>query len=117
MELNLTWITCETPPVWCPLEIVKLGNVVSEGVYIIWHGGQNPSTVRVGSGIIAQRLASHRSDARILTYRERGTLYVTWADVPAQYQEGVENYLADRLQPLVGERFPNVAPIVVNLPW
>jgi hypothetical protein len=31
--------------------------------------------------------------------------------------EGVEKYLADELDPNVGERFPDRTPISVNLPY
>lgn len=31
--------------------------------------------------------------------------------------EGVEKYLANTLNPVVGERFPERTPIEVNLPW
>ena len=87
-----------------------------EGVYIIWHAGQNPATVRVGQGVIRDRLAEHREDDEVQAYKERA-LYVTWASVSAQYWDGVEVYLGEKLMPLVGERFPKTKPIEVNLPW
>ena len=45
----------------------------------------------------------------------RAPASVTWAGVPVQFLDGVERYLADRYGPLVGEAFPAVAPIQVNL--
>ena len=41
---------------------------------------------------------------------------VTWAVVPAHQLDGVERYLADTYQPIEGDRFPDVEPLVVNLP-
>jgi hypothetical protein len=87
-----------------------------EGVYIIWHGGNQPCTVRVGQGIIRDRIAQHRQDRDILAYQNLG-LYVTWASVPGNQRDGVERYLGDQLSPKVGSRRPDVSPITVNLPW
>ncbi|MCK4252459.1 hypothetical protein KAX97_13505 [candidate division WOR-3 bacterium] len=103
---------------WCNLLTVDLEHEhfnSMEGVYIIWYGGDNPATVRVGQGFIRDRLASHREDLDILTYKQFG-LYVTWAQVAANQRDGVERYLAERFNPKVGSRFPEVDPIEVNLP-
>jgi len=116
---TLTWNRCEGNA-WCPFLTVNLNHPHFRGmtgVYIIWHGGQNPQTVYVGQGEIAARIAMHRSDPRILQYSSLG-LFVTWASVPLQpVREGIERYLADRLRPRVGEAHPNVPPVGGNLPW
>lgn len=116
--LNVAWIK-STANEWLLLETFNLGAVAKTdtGVYVIWHGGQTPRTVRVGSGNIVDRLTAHRGDQQILAYRSYGALGVTWAIVPAKSLEGVERYLGDQLHPLVGDRFPDVVPIPVNLPW
>jgi hypothetical protein len=103
MALQVHWVKCGQPPTWCPFETVDLSNVTDEGVYVIWHGAPNPWTVRVGLGVIKARLEAHRKDPTILAYRQHGGLYVTWAVIEREQQEGVENYLADLLKPLVGE--------------
>jgi hypothetical protein len=90
-----------------------------EGVYIIWHGGAHPSTVYVGQGVIKDRLATHRQEKDILQFSSFG-LFVTWAKVDGRSHDGVERFLADKLQPKVpglGARYPAAAPIPVNLPW
>ncbi len=80
--INLSWVKC-TGEGWCPLLTVNLEKVTAEGVYIIWHGGNPSHIVRVGQGIIAERLADHRDDPAILAHKNKGTLYVTWAaDLP-----------------------------------
>ena len=116
MELN--WTKC-VGGVWCPLLSVNLDhehfNNLS-GVYVIWHSGQDPATVYVGSGNITDRLREHRRSSDILQFSEFG-LFVTWARVPATRQEGVERFLADTLRPKVGERHPDAHPVTVNLPW
>ncbi len=86
------------------------------GVYIIWHGGANPAVVRVGQGVIGDRLSNHNQDPEILAYKGLG-LFATWAAVPAIHLDGVERHLGDKWNPKVGDRFPNVYPVEVNSPW
>jgi hypothetical protein len=100
---------------WCHFETVTLPQVKTEGVYVIWHAGNPAPAVRLGQGDIADRLTRHRADPAILAYRAKGLLLVTWASVPAAYRDGVERFLADYYQPLIGSAFPNVPPIEVNL--
>ncbi len=118
--MNLNWIKCQGD-VWGPLNTVSLSHShfdSMDGVYIIWHGSSNPKTVRVGQGNIRSRLESHRKDPDVQAYAHLG-LYVTWASVPEGSRDGVEVYLAQQLNPIVGERFPDATPIPVNvnLPW
>jgi hypothetical protein len=116
--MQITWNKCEGDA-WCPLNTVSLSHTHFDGldgVYVIWHGGQNPRTVRVGQGVIRDRLTAHREDREIQAYAGQG-LFVTWARVNAGSRDGVEAYLANQLNPLVGERFPDVTPVQVNLPW
>lgn len=115
--LELNWTKCERNS-WCGLITLNLSHRHFdnlEGVYIIWHGGNNPKTVRVGQGEIRDRLGKHREDNEILAYNNYG-LFVTWARVVKEHRDGVERYLAERLKPLIGSTFPNVTPIGVNLP-
>ena len=114
--LRLNWIK-STDNQWLSLNFNLASCVTPLGVYVIWHGGPTPWTVRVGQGAIADRLGAHRGDRLITTHATKGGLWVTWAAVPAQHLDGVERYLADQLRPLVGDRHPAVVPIVVNLPW
>jgi len=118
MELKLSWMKCKGSPnaVWCGLLMVNLSDLETEGVYIVWHGGEKPRVVYVGQGVVADRLTQHRKDKRILAYKEQ-VLYVTWAAVGASYRDGVERYLADYWNPLVGEAHPDATPIAVNSPW
>ena len=116
--MNVNWIKCEGDK-WCPFLTLNLDHAHFtnlSGVYVIWHGGPNPHTVYVGKGNIAQRIRSHRNSDDILKFSHFG-LFVIWAQVPLSSQEGVERYLADSLQPKVGENHPRVPPIQVNFPW
>ncbi len=81
-----------------------------KGVYIIW---SNDTVVRLGSGIIKDRIRDHRTNTQITKYPD---LKVTWAKVNANQMEGVEKYLAETLNPKIGDRFPDRTPIKVNLP-
>ena len=112
-DLTVTWGTCGDNGHWCDFANLNLDHEVFNnlrGVYIIWN---NDTVVRVGSGIIRDRIAAHREDEEITAYNN---LVVTWARVNANQMEGVEKYLADRYNPAVGERFPDRTPISVNLP-
>ena len=101
---------------YCSLERLNLENIKAEGVYVIWHGGTLPRTVRIGQGTVAERLRAHRFESEVLAYKNSG-LHVTWAAVAAAQRNGVEKYLADGLHPLVGDASPDVLPSVVNSPW
>ena len=88
------------------------------GVYVIFTALQTTDggvAIDVGLGEIRMRLKCHRREF------EGGPDYmnlkVTWAEVPADSQGGVENYLRQELKPSMGERFSDDPPIVVNLPW
>lgn len=114
---QVSWVKCQGN-VWCGLETVNLTKVNTTGVYIIWHGGNPGRVVRIGQGDIAKRIGEHRKDSKITAYRKSGTLYVTWAAVAsAADRDGIERYLADHWNPLVGDAFPDVVPIAVNSPW
>ena len=84
----------------------------------IWHEGNPSRVVYVGQGApVSNRFAAHQNDQRIQAYKNTVTLRVTWASVPANQRDGVERYLADKWNPLVGDAHPAVAPIAVNAPW
>jgi hypothetical protein len=112
---NLVWIK-STTHTWLPLSFNFANITPTTGVYIVWHGGLIPRTVRVGQGDIASRLSAHRRDSEITIYARFG-LFVTWAAVPAPHLDGVERFLADRLFPLLGDWHPAKTPVRVNLPW
>lgn len=114
---SVSWIKCQDGN-WCNFDDVRL-DLIGEtvGVYVIWHQGNPSATVRVGQGIIKDRISEHRKDQKVTQYRNKGTLRVTWAAVPkAADRDGIERYLANHYAPLVGDSWPDVAPVAVNLP-
>jgi hypothetical protein len=118
VQLRVTWGKCVGGN-WCQLNTVNLGGQAFDdgGVYLIWHLGSPSRVVYVGQAAeFRARFAVHRNDPRIQKYAKLG-LNVTWAPVRAAQRDGVEAYLADKWSPLVGERRPAAARIVVNSPW
>ena len=113
----VTWVKCQSN-IWCPFETVTLENIGNiSGVYVIWHEGNPSQVVRVGQGIVIERIAAHRQDKVTTQYRQFGTLQITWAAVPKKAdRDGIERFLANHYKPLVGDAWPDVAPIPVNLP-
>lgn len=116
-DMVVEWMLFEDDegrPEWCSLNRVDLSDEYFtglKGVYIIW---SNENVVRIGSGIIKDRLSCHQKDSDVQKYP---TLKVTWAKVNANQMQNVETHLANVLEPIVGERFPYRKPIEVNLPW
>ncbi|MDD2753866.1 MAG: hypothetical protein PHT44_04640 [Candidatus Portnoybacteria bacterium] len=113
--MNLIWGTCGNNGSWCGFFTVNLAHPYfdnMEGVYIIWQ--EKGPIIRVGQGNIRDRLSEHRKDSKINIFNN---LLVTWAVVSEDSRNGVERYLANRLNPIVGSNFPNTNPLEVNLPW
>lgn len=112
--LNIYWNRCIGGS-WCNFRLVNLDNSHfnrMEGVYVIWQG--SGPVIRVGQGVIKDRIADHRNDKAITSH---SNLFVTWANVSPQNRNGVERYLAETLRPVVGSSFPNAPSVAVNLPW
>lgn len=89
------------------------------GVYAIWYTSPVESKViRVGQGEIGDRLRSHRSDPSIIRYGNLGQLKVTWAvlnHLNKTQIDGIERYLAESYNPIIGDRFPDAITLPVNL--
>lgn len=90
-------------------------NSYIKGVYIIWCSITG-KVIRVGQGDIAARLDCHKRDTEIQQYNQYNQLVVTWAQVEPSILDNVEAFLGRVYDPLVSERFPNVAERAVNLP-
>ncbi len=121
-DRTLAWRRCmdaDERPQWCSLLRLDTASVsAAQGVYVIWHGGDEPETVLVGQaffGTVGEQLAQLREDERILAYRQLG-LFVTWAELDdADLLDGVQRYLggppagraAGARQPALGPRGGN----------
>lgn len=101
-------------------EPLSSNSLLGRGVYVIGRGSSRtspPTAVYVGQGNIADRLLFHRSNKDVLKHRKDGILLVTWANLQESQLDGVEHYLADKLFPRAGDRWPLDPKIAVNLPW
>lgn len=115
VALQLKWIRCSTGK-WCGFDQLDLDSVDTVGVYVIWHEAETGRWVYVGQGDVADRLSAHRRNPAITRFRDHGRLYVSWAEVDPRRMDGVERFLAEKLNPIAGEAWPDVPPIVVNVP-
>ena len=102
---------------WANLKLLGM----KEGIYILWY----PETVArpfhvvyVGQGIIQNRINHHRGKhSRILHKVEPRRLRLTWTVVPSLAdRNAIERFLSETLRPVVGESWPDVLPLRVNLP-
>lgn len=74
--------------------------------------------VYVGQGYVGQRLLRHKYSLRIRAQSRGAGLLVTWARVYSQRdRDGIERFLAEQYNPVVGKLYPDVEPIAVNLPF
>lgn len=90
------------------------------GVYIIWTGIEDRTILKVGSGIIKDKLAVDLRDPEIQAYRPT-RLYVTWASTvsvigPEKTQKGIEKFLEVVFKPKLMEDLPDIDLVMVNLP-
>ncbi|MEG9862765.1 MAG: hypothetical protein V6Z81_09835 [Parvularculales bacterium] len=113
--MELDWIKCQNNR-WCSFERLKLNNLDYDGVYVIFFESTLNTVVRVGQGNIKERISAHRSDSEITKYAKY-KLLVTWARVANSDLNGVEAFLGDFWDPLVGDNYPDVEFIRVNSPF
>ena len=78
-NISVTWRKCGNDSHWCDFFRLDLSNDLDgdAGVYIIFYLTSNQGNgrvVRVGQGNVAERLASHRQDTRIIQYKPKGLL-------------------------------------------
>jgi hypothetical protein len=122
--LQVSWRRCGDDAHWCNFLNLDLdGDSLSiGGVYVIWSesaNGERKRAVYVGQGKpVAECLARHRREATITRHQRDGRmLRVTWAKVGKDQRGGVEQFLADTLDPLEGDRWSDDDPLRVILPW
>ena len=118
-DLIVEWVKNQSNNQWFDLLRLDLNSTYflnKEGVYVIWYAGPTQAKViRVGQGIIGNRLKEHRENPVIVRYAHYGQLKVSWALITPELRDGVEAFLFDSYNPLIGERLPAVQPIPINL--
>jgi hypothetical protein len=110
--VRLRWRKC-AHDTWCGFETVVLPDANASGILVIW-SGSGEQVVYIGQGGIAKNLKWARQFEPIVGHRN---LLVTWATIPEDSQNGVWNYLSERLLPVHSDRPTPGAPIPVNLRW
>ena len=111
MSLELRWRK-SADGTWCAFETAVLPDPPASGIVVVWAGDEH--AVYVGQGGIAKNIRWARQFEPIA---RRGSLRVTWATVPEESQNGVRNYVIERLSPVICDRPTADQPIPVNLPW
>lgn len=129
--ITVQWQRCLKNSLWCQFNEKLLSNgrfetrlgdhsVNISGIYIIWTGIDNRTVLKVGSGIIKDKLEEHLRDPEIQSYKPT-RLYVTWASTLSvigaeEIQKGVEKFLDIVFKPKLAEHLPDVDLVMVNLP-
>lgn len=129
--ITVQWQRCLKNSLWCQFNEKLLSNgrfetrlgdhsVNISGIYIIWTGIGNRTVLKVGSGIIKDKLEAHLRDPEIQAYKPT-RLYVTWASTLSvigaeEIQKGVEKFLDIVFKPKLTEHLPDVDLVMVNLP-
>lgn len=116
--LKLNWIKCHGGN-WCSFLDVDITSSHFDdlaGVYVIFYLDPRTTTVKIGQGLIKDHIDNHRDDPEITKYM-MNALVVTWAKLAPPDRNGVIAYLAERLKPIVSEKFLHNQPIPVNLPF
>lgn len=118
---NVSWITRDIKGELLRFFDVDLSSIRTDGVYVIYQPGSAltpPRTIYVGQGVVADRLGQHRTNQTMKALDTRTPrLYVAFAAVSVMNRDGVEAWLADRLQPMLGDAHPTAMPVAVNLPF
>jgi len=86
------------------------------GIFIIWHGGNNPRVIYIGHGDIPTQLEKLRVKQEFQKYIPIG-LYVTWAKFKPEHMKGVHRYLNYKLKPSLSMCKIEDHQIYVNLPF
>ncbi len=117
-KYNLDWQKCPLGK-WHNLLELPLGDnflIGLEGIFVVWHGGQQPAVICVGQGNIKEELSGLQKNPEILQHKEKG-IFVSWAEVCFAYREGARRYLMNLWQPEFKDVSFGFLPIKVNLPW
>ena len=129
--VTLRWQRCIKNSLWCQFNErllndgrleARLGDHCAgiSSVYIIWAGIEDRIVLKVGSGIIKDKLAADLRDPEIQAYKPK-RLYVTWASTlsvigPEEIQKGIEKFLGVVFKPKLSENLPDVDIVMANLP-
>jgi len=85
----------------------KLGLAGSSGIIVLWSGGLVPKWLYVDkSSDLARDLDEYPDNEEIMEYDVRGGVFVSWALIRPEYQDGVLKYLLESMTPLIDHPKP-----------
>jgi len=85
----------------------KLGLFGLSGIAVLWHGGFKPEWIYVDkSNDLGRDLETYLDNDEIMEYDDRGGVFVSWAMVRPEFQDGVLKYLMETMDPLIGHPNP-----------
>jgi hypothetical protein len=121
MSMTVEWMI-GTDNEWCDFDSLNLSDPYFDkinGLFVIWFGpsdkGEEARVVCVGHGLLRCKLGNLRDDPVSARHASRH-MKVTWAEIDAHHAQGAETYLIGALNPIHGERHPNVVQTIVNIP-
>lgn len=130
VQFNVEWLTYyNRDGSFKTLKDSDFSSLDNSGVYVIasYDIYSNHVIMKVGKSVkLKNRFPAYQNPnneyfLKIKNLVRKHTLsepYITWAEIPKEYLEGVENYLGTiRYKPLISGAFPDVRPIVVNAPF
>lgn len=80
----------------------KLSLAGVSGIVVLWRGGLKPRWLYVDkSRDLGRDLDSYLDNDEIAEYDERGGVYVSWALIRPEFQDGVLKYLLETMTPLI----------------
>ena len=92
----------------------------TSGVYVVWHTGVKPGWVFAGrSDDLASTFHRLADDDAVMTYDMHGGIFVTWALIKKEFQDGVVRHLNDTLKPKIKNTdaaLQSVKPVPVRPP-
>ena len=106
---NVSWVTSAKGQYFnfLNLEVEDLDLSGASGVFVIWLGGRWPEWLFIGrSNNLAMTLREHQYNRDILSYAKESPLFVTWAEIRPEFQDGVVQYLNQVIPPTMTNPHP-----------
>jgi len=80
------------------LDPEAMGLSGASGIFIVWHGGARPGWVYAAKSQDMEKALFELSENKdVMYFNSRGRLFVSWALIRPEYQDGVLRHLADTL--------------------
>ena len=78
------------------------GLAKASGVYVVWHAGVKPGWIFIDrNDDLARIFHEIAENEEVMTYDIHGGIFVTWALINKEFQDGVVRHLNDTLRPKI----------------